>query len=259
VTPFFFIDVQYHTMENPLSFKPGKPITVLGHLFGSPLAIQSANWFPLSQLLVWTIFTWGSVKSHPSWSGFQHLFLGGMRMVVMLGSEWCHNLAHVVAARQVGKPVDTIRIFLGMPILLYDEPEHPSITPRQHVIRSVAGPICNAVLLLVSKIFQHRIPFTSPAREIVDTAVGMNTFIAAGSWVPVPVFDGGPILKWSLIGIGYAPGKANAITTQVVKIAGAGLIGSAVVAIKKKRWLPALILVLLGFLSLVTGFGKKKD
>ena len=40
-------------------------------------------------------------------------------MPIVLGSEWCHNLAHAAAARAIGKPVDAIRITWGMPLLVY--------------------------------------------------------------------------------------------------------------------------------------------
>src|SRR4030067_856137 len=112
-------------------------------------------------------------------------------MTVFPGSEGGHNLAHIAVARAVGKPVDGVRILLGMPVLLYNEPEHPSITPRQHLLRSLAGPICNGCLLFISQVFQRHTPAGSPAREVADTAVGMNSFIACGSLLPVPVFDGG--------------------------------------------------------------------
>jgi len=187
------------------------------------------------------------------------MILGGLKMAVLLGSEWCHNLAHVAAARLVGKPVDAMRIIYGMPVLLYDEPEHPSITPRQHIIRSLAGPICNLTLLLISKLFQRLAPPGTAAREIAGTAVGMNTFIASAALVPIPAFDGGPVLKWSLIAGGFSPAKAAAVTTRLEQVVGVGLLGSAAFALRKRRWLMALILSFLGILSLATGFGKLKN
>jgi Zn-dependent protease len=244
--------------ENPFAYKPGQRVISLGKIFGTPLGLQGANWLPVNQVFFWALFTWRSKRDRPSWSGYQHMILGGLKMAVLLGSEWCHNLAHVAAARLVGKPVDAIRIFFGMPVLLYDEPEHPSITPRQHIIRSLAGPICNLILLLVGKLFQRLTPPSSPAREIVDTAVGMNSFIASAALVPIPAFDGGPIVKWSLIARGYSPDKAKAITTRLDQVVGAILLGSATVAMRKGRWLLALILSFLGMLSLATGFGKIK-
>lgn len=243
---------------NPMAFKPDKQILYLGNFFGTPLAIQGITWLPLNQLVVWGFFTWNSFKKHTSWSKFQHATLGGLQMVVLLGSEWCHNLAHVATARAVRKPVDAVRILFGMPILLYDQPEHPSVTPRQHIIRSAGGPACNAVLWLICKIFQRSVPLGSPTSEIVNTAAGMNAFLVSASLVPVPFLDGGPILKWSLVESGIPPAKITTIIARSQQITGAGLLGSAVIAMQKRKWLVAILATFLGALSLVTGLGKLK-
>jgi len=246
-------------MPNPFSFQPGKPVIRMGHVFGAPLALQGWNGLPVNQVVVWTLFTGLSIKNHPSRRGWQHLLLGGIKMVVLLGSEWCHNMAHVAAARAIGKPVDAVRIVFGMPVLLYDEPEHPSITPRQHILRSLGGPVCNLALLLVSKGFQRLTRPGSPAREVADAAAATNTFLAPASLLPVPVFDGGPILKWSLISGGFSPAQSKKIITRTNRILGAGLAGASAVAVRRRRWLLAGIFAFLAALSLATGFGRIKE
>ncbi len=128
-------------MDNPLAFKPEQPVTTVGRIFGSSLAVQGISWLPVNQLIAWALFAWLSRKQHGGWPAWHHLWLGGLKMAVLLGSEWCHNLAHAGAARAVGQPVDRVRIILGMPVLLYDEPEHPSVSPRQHLVRSLGGPL----------------------------------------------------------------------------------------------------------------------
>jgi Zn-dependent protease len=180
-------------------------------------------------------------------------------MGVLLGSEWCHNIAHVAAARAIGKPVDAMRIIFGMPVLIYREPEHPSISPRQHIIRSLAGPVFNFVLLVISKCFQRATAPGSPAREVADVAAGMNTFITFGSLVPVPVFDGGPILKWSLIARGASPAQATAIMSCTNLTLGSVLSIAGGSALRRRRWLIALILSFLGALALAAGYGKIKN
>jgi len=244
-------------MENPLAFEPNKPVIHIGSILGSPLALQGFNGLPANQVLFWVLFTWRSINKRTSWPVWRHLVLGGLKMAVVLGSEWCHNIAHVAAARAVGKPVDAVRLTFGMPVLLYDEPEHPSITPRQHIIRSLGGPLCSFFLFLVSKFFQQITSPGSPAREIADAAAGMNTFIAFGSLIPIPVFDGGPLLKWSLIARGHPPAKADAILTRANRVIGSGLLVAAA-AIYKRSWLVALSLSFLGMLSITASFGKGK-
>ncbi|MFA5836477.1 MAG: hypothetical protein WC837_05930 [Bellilinea sp.] len=245
-------------MDSPFLFKPGKPIVTVGCIFGTPLAFQGFNWLPLNQVLAWTLFTRQAMKDHADWTRWRHLLLGGLKMIVLLGSEWCHNIAHVAVARGIGQPVDGIRIIAGMPVLLYKEPEHPSIAPRQHILRSLGGPLCNAVLLLVSKVFQQITPPESPAREVMNVASGMNTFITFASLTPVPEFDGGPILKWSLISHGYSPERASQVSIRANRLIGFGLLGATAVSIKNHSWLLALIYSFLGVLSLATGYGRTK-
>jgi len=246
-------------MLNPFSFQPGKPVVRIGHIFGTPLALQGLNWLPVNQVVVWALFSGLSIQKHRPCEGWQNWLLGGMKMVVVLGSEWCHNMAHTAAARAVGKPVDAMRIVLGMPVLLYDEPEHPSITPRQHILRSLGGPVCNLVLLLVSKGFQRLTPPGSPAREVADAAAAANTFIASASLLPVSVFDGGPILKWSLISGGLSPAQSRQVISRTNRILGAGLAGATAAALGKRRWLLAGVFGFLAALSLAAGLGKIPD
>jgi len=246
-------------MKSPFYFEADKPVKVIGEIFGTPLAVQGLNWLPLNQIIFLAIFTFHSTKKHSAWPAWHHLLLGGSKMVVFLGSEWCHNLMHAAAARAVGKPVDAMRIVVGMPVLIYNEPEHPSITPREHILRSLGGPACSAVLLIISKLFQHITPSGSAAREVADVAAGMNTFITAASLTPIPVFDGGPILKWSLISRGLSPVKAEQAVTRANQIAGAGLLGATMITARKRRWFLAVIFSLLGVLSILAGAGKFKD
>jgi Zn-dependent protease len=243
-------------MFNPFVFQPGRPVATIAHVFGAAVKIQGLSWLPVNQLLAWAWFAWQSLQKHASWPLCKHLGLGGLRMLVFLGSEWCHNLAHVAAARAVGQPVDALRIFMGMPVLMYDEPEHPSITPKQHIIRSAAGPLCNFILLSAAWLFQRASRPGSAARDIADTAVGMNSFIAGGALLPVPVFDGGPIAKWSLIGRGVSPARSAALIRRANRVIGPGLAGAAVAAVYKRSWWLALILSFMGYVSLSVGFGQ---
>jgi Zn-dependent protease len=245
-------------MNSPFAFSPEKPVITLAHIFGTPIAIQGKNWLPVNQFFLWMLFSWLSIKKHPSWSKWQHFAVGGLKMVVVLGSEWCHNIAHAAAARWVGRPVDQMRIIAGMPLLIYHEPEHVSVTPRQHILRSVAGPLCNGVLLLFSKIFQRITRPASTAREIADAAVSTNAFIASAALLPVSVFDGGPILKWSFISKGYTPAQSSAVIHRTNIVVGTGLIGTAAVLIQRRKWLPAYLFSFLGLLALAAGSGKIK-
>jgi len=72
---------------------------------------------------------WVAKKRVPERSWLQSLGIGALTMLVVLGSEWCHNLAHAAAARMVGKPMDAIRITWGMPLVVYYDINDENVTP----------------------------------------------------------------------------------------------------------------------------------
>lgn len=245
-------------MESPFLFKSDRPITWIGRVFGTPLGVQGISWLPLNELFFWILFTWQSVRQHTIWRWTDHILLGAAKMAVMLGSEWCHNIAHTAVARAIGKPVNYLRIILGMPVLIYLEPEHPSVTPRQHILRSLGGPLCSAFLFLFSRLFQKVTPPGSPVREVANVAVGMNTFITLASLIPNPAFDGGPIFKWSLVSFGVSPSQAERYRIYANRWIGVGLLGASIFSLRKSAPLRALIFCGLGLIALSSGLEKVK-
>ena len=81
----------------------------------TPVTRVGNTWFPITQIILWAIFTRGASRRKPGNSRIQWSREGFLKMVVVLGSEWCHNLAHLLASNWIGKPMDQIRIQAGMP------------------------------------------------------------------------------------------------------------------------------------------------
>jgi Zn-dependent protease len=228
--------------------------TTIGHVFGTPVVIKGKTWFPVAELIVWGIMTLVAGRERPNRPWRERLGVGALTSLIILGSEWCHNLAHAAAAQRVGKPADGIRISLGMPVLLYPTAEDPTVTPRQHIARSLAGPAFNGLLLLVSSILRR---FTRPntlAREAADAAVGMNLFISTAALVPNPEIDGGPTFKWALVSRGYTPERADRIVKESNKFVGPLLAGAAGLAAARKRYFVAFVISLFSLISLDYGF-----
>ena len=180
-------------------------------------------------------------------------------MSVILGSEWCHNLAHAAAARLVGKPMDALRITWGMPLVVYYDINDETVTPRQHVIRALGGPICNALILPFALLFRRLTLQGSVARDVANAAAGMNTFLCTASLLPIPGIDGGPVLKWALVDRGCAPEEADEVVRGVDRAVGAGLGVAAGIAIRKRHWFPGAILAMFATLALLLGFGLIKE
>jgi Zn-dependent protease len=77
--------------------------------------------------------------------------------------------------------------------------------------------------------------------------------------LPVPVFDGGPTLKWSLIGRGASPARAASVARRANRVIGPGLIGASAAAAYRRSWVLALLLAFLGYVSLSVGFGRAEE
>lgn len=232
--------------------------TVIGHIFNTPILVKGKTWFPISEILTWGIMTWVTGRQNPHYSWKKRSSLGALKMIAILGSEWCHNLAHTAAAWLVSKPPKAIRIVLGMPILIYPVPEEPSVTPRQHIMRSLSGPAFNALLLLSSTILRHFTQPNSPHREVANTVIGMNLFLSTAALIPNPEIDGGPALKWALVSHGYSREEADRSVKKANQVAGIGLTTYTGLAFLQKRYFLGLISGFLALVCLSFGFRKEK-
>ena len=247
-------------MINPEDISQGE-VEIVGQAFDAPLVVKGWTWLPLTQLITWGIMVREVKRKHLEWDWRTRLVVGTLSMGAMLGSEWCHNLAHAAAAQWVGKPVDCIRVSWGMPLLVYYDTEDPDVTPRQHIIRSLGGPVINAILLGVSTISKYFTRDNSPARNVVNAAVGTNIFLIATGMTPIPFFDGGAVLKWGLVDRGQTLEEADLTVRKVNAVSGAGMGIGAALALKKHKKLLGAFLACMAALSLgvATGLFKEKE
>jgi Zn-dependent protease len=246
-------------MKKPAVVSPADDVTTVGSVFGTPVVVKDWTWFPLTELAVWAIMAWFAGREHPDRSWSKRLGIGALTMSTILGSEWCHNLAHAAAARFVGKSMDALRITWGMPLVVYYDLNDPTVTPRQHIIRALGGPLCNASILPLALLFRWSTRPGSAPRDVADAAVGMNTFLSTASLLPIPGIDGGPILKWSLVDRGYTPQEADERVLDVDRIVGGGLGVAAGIALKVRRRFLGAILAMFAALALALGFGLVKE
>ena len=180
-------------------------------------------------------------------------------MLVMLGSEWGHNLAHVAASDLIDKPMDQIRIQLGMPRCVYYKLNDPDVEPREHVMRSLGGPIFNLSILPFAWTAKRLTNKESIAGMAARTAYDTNLFLSTVSLLPVPGIDGGPILKWSLVERGKTPQEADEVIRKVNGPLALllGLFSSG--AFLKKKTLLGLFSLMLGGISLSVFMGWLKE
>lgn len=182
-------------------------------------------------------------------------------MAVMLGSEWCHNLAHLVASNLINELMDQLRIQFGMPRCVYHEINDLDVAPRQHLIRSLGGPVISLILLTITRFFRMMSKPDSIAGETAKTANQTNMFLSLVSLLPIPGIDGGPILKWSLVDQGCSVEEADEVVRKVNGPLAIllGLFSSR--AFAKKNILAGALSGMLGLISLsiFTGWLKEED
>jgi Zn-dependent protease len=246
-------------MKKPAVVKPGDDVTIVRRVFDAPVVVKGYTWLPLTELAVWAIMAWVAGRGRSDRSWWKQLRVGALTMAIILGSEWCHNLAHAAAARFVGKPMDALRITWGMPLVVYHDIQDGTVSPRQHILRALGGPVFNALLLPLALLFRRFTREGSVLHDVANAAVGMNAFLCTASLLPIPGIDGGSILKWSLVERGHTPEKADEIVMGVDRVVGGGLGVAAGVALRKRRWLLGAILATFAALALAVGFGLVKE
>ncbi len=231
----------------------------VGRIFNTPVLVKGRTWLPFAELLVWGIMSFVAGRKQPERPWPQRLGLGALTMASILGSEWCHNLAHAAVASWIGKPAQAIRVTFGMPILVYPMPEDPTVTPRQHIARSLAGPVFNSLVLLAASVARLFTRQGGAARHVADAAVGMNLFLSTVSLTPNPEIDGGPTLKWTLVECGKTPSEADASVKKANRAVGLGLAGAAGLALARRRFFLGILIGLISLISLDFGFRKVKE
>jgi Zn-dependent protease len=246
-------------MIKPAFLKAEDQPAVVGHVFGTPMVVKGWTGMPVLELGAWIILSWVAGQKLPDWSWRKRLYAGGVTTIILLGSEWCHNLAHAAAASSIGKPVDAIRIYYGTPLLIYYDINDQQVAPLQHVTRALGGPIFNAVLIPLAWLAKHYSQKGSLTHYAANFALGTNCFISMVALLPIPGIDGGPLLKWSLVESGRSPAEADEVVKGVNLVLGSSLGVAAGVALKKQRKWLAVAFAAFAATSLAIGFGLLKE
>jgi Zn-dependent protease len=238
------------------SFDNLRPV---GRVFGTPVVVKGQTWIPLIQLAVWPVMAWLAGKDRTDRTWPERFGVGALSMVAVLGSEWCHNLAHAAAAQLVDQPMDALRVYFGMPLIIYRDLDDEEVTPRQHVVRALGGPVLNAGLLSAAALWRRLARAGSAAHDVAEAAVKMNAFLCTVSLLPIPGIDGGPLLKWSLVERGYEPAQADETVRKASGVTGLALGVASGAAAKKRRWFLAALLGLLSLVGVSVGLGWLKE
>jgi hypothetical protein len=186
---------------------------------------------------LWALLSWLAGRRHLAWRVGRRLLAGAASAMALLSADVGHALAHIASARWAGAPMDYILISAGMPRTVYLDDQ---VSPLAHRRRALGGPILNAAGLLVSLALRPLAPRGSVPREVLDWSCLGHGALLAGSLAPLPVVDGGSLLKWSLVEAGRSPQQADAVVRQAGLGLGAGAAAAGLALAARSRWLPAV-------------------
>jgi hypothetical protein len=232
---------------------------IIGKLFETPVTIRGYTWLPLTQLVMWGIMTHVSKRKRPEEGFSRHITEGALTSSAILGSEWCHNLAHVFIAEWIGKPMDELQIQFGMPRCRYEDLNDREVSPRQHVIRSLGGPLINLLMIPLTTLAKFLTKTDTIARETAKAALQTNVFLSVVSLLPIPGIDGGPIVKWSLVEKGYEIEEADQMVQRVNGPLSLILGFFSSWAFLNKKNFAGIFSALLALISLAVFTGKLKE
>jgi len=237
--------------QEPSSLPSG---TTLFRFNGVPVVAQPDFWpapILLTGLLAWVA---GMRKPERSWR--QRLGVGLLAAPVALFADIGHAMAHTISARLAGAPMDEILLSSGMPRTLY---KNNAVPPQTHIRRSLGGPIFSLIGFTLSLLWWRISQRGSLSRDLAGASLAGHSFILLGSVAPLPIVDGGIILKWKLVEAGQSAEKADQTVRKTSLSLGAAFLATgALLGLLQKRKLVGSLLAAGGAAGIAAGIGWLK-
>jgi hypothetical protein len=223
-------------------------VPILFRLNGVPVQVPAAYWGDL--VVLGAGLVWLAGRRHPQRGWSERLLVGGLGLVLAVAADLTHVLGHTVTARLAGAPMDRVRVALGIPRTLYDD---NAVPPGTHRMRAVGGPVGSLLGLLLSLLWRGATRPDSAARDLADASCLGHGVLFFGSLVPLPIFDAGTILKWTLVEQGRSEAEADALVHGVSELIGLGAVSTGIIVALRGHRLFGLALIAGGAVAIATG------
>jgi Zn-dependent protease len=173
-----------------------------------------------------------AAERRPRWSWAGKGLLGSAWFAVFQASYVLHSIGHVLSARAVGAPMQTVLLHWGFQINEYLDHQ---VTPQQHIGRASGGPLASgagaasgyAVWRLL-----RRVPLFG---DVAEAWFVSNLLIGAVSAAPTPHFDGASILKWAVAQHTSEPALGEEAVQQIgFAVVGGLLLTAAIFTLRGK-------------------------
>ncbi|MBI1281452.1 MAG: hypothetical protein GC179_25215 [Anaerolineaceae bacterium] len=210
---------------------------------GVPVKARRGFWLVVA--LVWVILTAIGTWRWPGQSVLAYVLVGGVGTLVGMMVDVGHACAHTIGAKMAHAPTAVVLLGADMPRTLYPDEK---MRPSQHIARSLGGPIYSWIGFGIGLLLLRVIPPQTAWRYLAEIWTFGNAFIGLAIFAPVPLVDGGVIIKWLLVIGGQDEGQADRIVhwMDIVLIVML-LIGAGVTALSD-LWVAAVGLVLVAIL-----------
>ncbi len=215
--------------------------------------VETTPGFLGNLLALWAGMSWLSGRRHPERSWPVRLLAGALSGFTFILADVGHAFAHSFSARFAGAPMDQIKLSSGMPRTIYFNDDVP---PPAHRMRALGGPLFNALGLGFSLLVRSLVPRNSMVREVAGWSSVGHGLILTGSLAPLPIVDGGSLLKWTLVERGRTPAEADQIVKRAGITAGLAASSAGVMLATRRRWLPAAGLLAAGLVAIGVALGK---
>jgi hypothetical protein len=207
-------------------------------IFNTPVKL-SIKFLPIF-IVLWGVVSWLGIYWHPGRTLWQGLLIGLITSVVLLFAELGHPLGHIFSARHAGAPMDEIIITADMPRTIYKD---NNVAPKAHRMRALGGILYNLAGLLISLAIFAVSPHSSLLHEVMTWSALGHGMLILMSLMPVPMIDGGSILKWTLVDRGRTERAADEVVRRVDWAFGILLVVIGVMLIFLGSWIIGLILL----------------
>lgn len=207
---------------------------------GVPVKARREFW--LVVVMVWAIIAVIGTWRWPGQSILAYVLVGGVGLLLGMLADVGHACAHTIGAKMAHAPTAMILLGADMPRTLYkDEKKRPS----QHIARSMGGPIYSWIGIGIGLLALRLTAPQTAARYLAEIWTFMNAMIGIAIFAPIPLVDGGVILKWLLVIGGQDEEYADTIVRRIDIVLTVLLLIGAGVAVLMSSWLAAVGLVAL--------------
>ncbi|MEA3337965.1 MAG: hypothetical protein U9R25_18910 [Chloroflexota bacterium] len=219
---------------------------ILFTVWETPVRAQSG--FAAALAAVWALMTWLAGRGNPGRPLPLRLLVGFISMLAVVSADVSHAMAHIISARAAYAPVDEILLSHGMPRTIYFDND---ITPQQHRMRALGGPVYSGLACLLVLALRRLAPEDTIFHEVLGYTALAHGLISAGSMAPLEMVDGGSILKWSLVEQGKTEEEADHAVQQVAKGSGTALTATGLVIAGSPHRLVGFVLAAGGLITII--------